>query len=90
VGFAAETDDLLSHAREKLEQKRVQFLVANDVSRDDIGFGSEHNEVVVLRPDAEPVTLPRKRKEDLAVKLLDLFSAPLVSSPPKAMAEEEP
>lgn len=77
VGFAAETEELLAHAREKLKRKRVQFMVANDVSRVDIGFASEHNEVVVLREAGEPVSLERKRKEALAAELMDLFGAAL-------------
>ncbi|HVS14139.1 MAG TPA: bifunctional phosphopantothenoylcysteine decarboxylase/phosphopantothenate--cysteine ligase CoaBC [Thermoanaerobaculia bacterium] len=71
VGFAAETEDLLEHARQKLARKRVDLIVANDVSRPDIGFGSEHNEVVVLAPDREPETLPRAPKQELADRLLD-------------------
>ena len=48
VGFAAETDDLLVHARQKLERKGLDLVIANDVSRSDIGFGSDHNEVQVV------------------------------------------
>jgi phosphopantothenoylcysteine decarboxylase/phosphopantothenate--cysteine ligase len=48
VGFAAETERVLEHAREKLERKRLDLIVANDVGRGDIGFDSEYNEVHVL------------------------------------------
>jgi len=48
VGFAAETNDLLVHARQKLERKGLDLVIANDVSRSDIGFGSDHNEVQVV------------------------------------------
>jgi phosphopantothenoylcysteine decarboxylase / phosphopantothenate---cysteine ligase len=75
VGFAAETEDLLAHAREKLARKRVDLLVANDVSRPDVGFGSEHNEVIVLAPDREPETLERAPKEAIAERLLDRCAA---------------
>jgi phosphopantothenoylcysteine decarboxylase/phosphopantothenate--cysteine ligase len=77
VGFAAETDDLERHARAKLERKRADFLVANDVSRKDIAFDSEANEVTVFRREGEPVFLPRQPKTQLAASLLDLFAGML-------------
>lgn len=77
VGFAAETEDLLEHARGKMERKKVHAIVANDVSRSDIGFSSDHNEVVVLRPGSEPVTFERSAKRTLAFDLLKLFAGEL-------------
>ena len=50
VGFAAETNDVVANARAKLEAKGIDLLVANDVSRRDIGFDAEDNEVLVDRP----------------------------------------
>jgi phosphopantothenoylcysteine decarboxylase/phosphopantothenate--cysteine ligase len=80
VGFAAETENLERNARAKLERKRVHFLVANDVSRSDIGFASDHNEVVVYRRDGEAVRLERSPKPEVARRLLDLFTAALGAS----------
>jgi phosphopantothenoylcysteine decarboxylase/phosphopantothenate--cysteine ligase len=80
VGFAAETGDLADIAdigRAKLERKGVDFLTANDVSRHDIAFGSEANEVTVFRREGEPVFFPRRPKGELAGDLLDLFAAAL-------------
>ena len=77
VGFAAETDDLEKNARAKLERKGADFLVANDVSRPDIAFGSEANEVTVFRREGEPVFFPRRPKSELAASLFDLFAAKL-------------
>ncbi|MEA2560016.1 MAG: phosphopantothenoylcysteine decarboxylase / phosphopantothenate---cysteine ligase [Acidobacteriota bacterium] len=77
VGFAAETNDLERHARAKLERKRADFLVANDVSRKDIAFDSEANEVTVFRRDGEPVFFPRQPKMQLSASLLDLFAGML-------------
>ena len=57
VGFAAETDDLLVHARQKLERKGLDLVIANDVSRSDIGFGSDHNEVQVVSITGESAPL---------------------------------
>ncbi|BDS06030.1 hypothetical protein NT6N_10700 [Oceaniferula spumae] len=51
VGFAAETENLEDNAREKLERKGCDLVVANDVSRKDIGFDSNDNEVLLVYPD---------------------------------------
>jgi phosphopantothenoylcysteine decarboxylase/phosphopantothenate--cysteine ligase len=73
VGFAAETEGLLRHAQIKLERKGADFIVANDVSRADIGFGSDENEAVVLRRRGDPVPLAKATKREIASQLLDLF-----------------
>jgi phosphopantothenoylcysteine decarboxylase/phosphopantothenate--cysteine ligase len=80
VGFAAETEDLDRHARAKLERKGADFLVANDVSRRDIAFESEDNEVTVFRRQGEPLFLSRRPKAELAASLFDLFTAMLPAS----------
>jgi phosphopantothenoylcysteine decarboxylase/phosphopantothenate--cysteine ligase len=77
VGFAAETHELERNARAKLERKRADFLVANDVSRKDIAFDSIANEVTVFRREGEPVFLSRRPKQELAASLLDLFAGRL-------------
>jgi len=71
VGFAAETQDLLAHAQEKLQAKDVDVLVANDVSAPDAGFGSDTNRVTLLdrRGSCEEVRLMSKRA--LADRILD-------------------
>ncbi len=79
VGFAAETDDLERNALSKLERKGADFLVANDVSRPDIAFGSAENEVTVYRREGDPVFLSRRPKGELAASLFDLFAARLSS-----------
>jgi phosphopantothenoylcysteine decarboxylase/phosphopantothenate--cysteine ligase len=79
VGFAAETHDLERNARAKLERKGADFLVANDVSRSDIAFGSGDNEVTVYRREGGPVFLARRPKGELAASLFDLFTATLSS-----------
>lgn len=77
VGFAAETDDVEALAAEKLDRKGVDYLVANDVSRSDIAFGSDWNEVTVLRRRGASVRLQRQPKRQLAAALLDLFQESL-------------
>jgi phosphopantothenoylcysteine decarboxylase/phosphopantothenate--cysteine ligase len=53
VGFAAETENVVAQARSKLVRKGVDLIIANDVSRGDIGFNSEQNQVVVVSPTAD-------------------------------------
>jgi phosphopantothenoylcysteine decarboxylase / phosphopantothenate---cysteine ligase len=74
VGFAAETEDLYARAQRKLEDKHAQFVVANDVSRSDIGFGQLDNEVVVFAHGAEPVKIPKALKTEIARIVLDLVA----------------
>lgn len=71
VGFAAETEDLLAHAKEKLHAKHVDLLVANDVSAAGSGFGSDTNRVVLLAADGESEELPLLPKRDVADRILD-------------------
>ncbi len=82
VGFAAETERLEDNARGKLVRKDAHFIVANDVSRGDIAFGRDENEVLVFSRDAEPVPIPRQDKSGVAAALLDLFATALAAAPP--------
>jgi phosphopantothenoylcysteine decarboxylase / phosphopantothenate---cysteine ligase len=70
VGFAAETDSGLQRAREKLERKGVDAIVLNDVSRPEIGFESEDNEVVIVERGGEH-QVPLASKERVAEAILD-------------------
>lgn len=73
VGFAAETNDVIEHARAKLERKNLDAIVANDITREGAGFAAETNVVTILardRPDA-PVELPLMSKLDAAHRVLD-------------------
>jgi phosphopantothenoylcysteine decarboxylase / phosphopantothenate---cysteine ligase len=71
VGFAAETTDVLGHARAKLERKGVDFLVANDVSRRDVGFEADDNEVTILGRGGEEWRIGRASKAEIAEEILD-------------------
>lgn len=72
VGFAAETDDLLANARGKLARKGCDLIVANDVSRADIGFDVDRNEVVIVGPRPEDVReLAFAPKLEIAGRILD-------------------
>ena len=71
VGFAAETDDLVANATEKLRAKRLDLVVANDVSAPHVGFAHDTNAVTLLRPDAEPVEIDLASKRDVARAVID-------------------
>jgi phosphopantothenoylcysteine decarboxylase/phosphopantothenate--cysteine ligase len=75
VGFAAETVDLQASARSKLEAKGVDLIVANDVSRSDIGFDVEENQVVMLDRWGGLVELGRRPKLEVADAILDRIQA---------------
>jgi phosphopantothenoylcysteine decarboxylase/phosphopantothenate--cysteine ligase len=71
VGFAAEYGaEGVARARVKLQRKKLDMIVFNDISRTDIGFDSDYNEVCILTKDAE-VLLPRAPKETIAEFILD-------------------
>jgi len=69
VGFAAETRDVLGYARKKLERKNLDLIIANDVSRADIGFNSDENAVTVISPDSA-TELPQASKRQLGGSLI--------------------
>jgi phosphopantothenoylcysteine decarboxylase/phosphopantothenate--cysteine ligase len=71
LGFAAEGDGLESKAVEKLERKGLDGILANDVSRKDIAFGSEHNAGLLLFRDGTRVELERMGKREMADRILD-------------------
>ncbi len=71
VGFAAETDDLVANAAAKLEAKRLDLIVANDVGAAGVGFGHDTNAVTMLRPGAEPVEIDLATKRDVARAVID-------------------
>jgi phosphopantothenoylcysteine decarboxylase/phosphopantothenate--cysteine ligase len=71
VGFAAETENLLENAKEKLRQKNLDFIVANDLTAANVGFGSDTNEVTILWPGGEVEKLPLKSKEMIATEIWD-------------------
>ncbi len=75
VGFAAETDDLEANARGKLERKRLDLIVANDVSAPGTGFQHDTNAVTMFAVGEPPVTLPLGDKHTIADGVLDRVMA---------------
>jgi len=75
VGFAAETEDLLSNAREKLSAKGLDMIVANDVSRNDAGFETDTNKVKMIYKDGQVEDSPLMSKDEVAHLILDRVKA---------------
>jgi phosphopantothenoylcysteine decarboxylase/phosphopantothenate--cysteine ligase len=71
VGFAAETQDLIANAQEKLKKKNLDLIVVNDVSREDAGFEVDTNAVKIVYRDGHMEELPLMAKEEVADQLLD-------------------
>ena len=70
VGFAAETNNLIQYARNKLESKKLDMIVANDVSSSEAGFNSDYNEVHILTRDEE-IKLDKNSKSAIADKIIE-------------------
>ena len=71
IGFAAETEKVVDNALAKLNSKKLDAIIANDVSRADIGFDSETNAITIITQNAEPRELPAMTKLDAAHRILD-------------------
>lgn len=71
VGFAAETDDLLANAAQKLTGKNADFIVANDIGAAGLGIGSDRNAVTILGRDGSTQVVPEMTKAEIADAILD-------------------
>jgi phosphopantothenoylcysteine decarboxylase/phosphopantothenate--cysteine ligase len=71
VGFAAETDDLIGNAAEKLRKKNLDLVVANVIGQPGAGFASDTNEAVLIERSGKVSELPRMPKSELAVRIVD-------------------
>ncbi|TDO95884.1 bifunctional phosphopantothenoylcysteine decarboxylase/phosphopantothenate--cysteine ligase CoaBC [Marinomonas balearica] len=80
VGFAAETQDVIAYAKGKLERKGLDLIIANDVSRSDIGFNNDQNQVVVLSKKSQ-WTPEKASKTELAKHLVDIIQTYQVNQP---------
>ena len=73
VGFAAESNDVLMNADKKLKNKNLDFIVANDITASDTGFGSDDNKVVILSKDNEKLELEKMSKIEVASNIFDMI-----------------
>lgn len=85
VGFAAETQDLVQHAQEKLVKKNLDFIVANDVTRPGAGFGGDSNHVLVIGRSGAPVELSGTKRE-VAERVWELLRPVLARRSPAERA----
>ena len=73
VGFAAESNDVLKNADKKLKNKNLDFIVANDITASDTGFGSDDNKVVILSKNNEKLELEKMSKIEVASNIFDMI-----------------
>ena len=71
VGFAAESNNLVKNAKQKLQQKGLDFIVANDITASDSGFGADTNRVTIIDREGKVDSLPLMLKREVADKVLD-------------------
>lgn len=74
VGFCAESENLIENAKVKIRKKNCDYLVANDISRHDIGFSSDENEVVIFNKNGESVKFEKASKNVIARKILEYIN----------------
>jgi phosphopantothenoylcysteine decarboxylase/phosphopantothenate--cysteine ligase len=71
VGFAAESNDIVANAKKKLANKKLDFIVANDITARDSGFGVDTNKVIIIDKKGKVEKLPLMSKREVADKILD-------------------
>ncbi len=71
VGFAAETDDVISYARSKLKKKNLDLVVANDVTKKGAGFNTDTNIATIIKREGDDINLPLMSKREMADRVLD-------------------
>lgn len=73
VGFCAESQNLIDNAKAKLASKGCDYLVANDISRKDIGFSSDYNEVTIFDKDGNMTSVQRADKKSIAREIFEVI-----------------
>ena len=73
IGFCAESENLIQNAKEKIQKKGCDYLIANDISRSDIGFSSDYNEVVILDKNGIVKKLERENKREIAKQIFEVI-----------------
>ena len=71
IGFAAETENIINEAQKKLTNKKLDLIIANDITRKDSGFSTETNKVWIINKDKKITELPTLTKFEVANKILD-------------------
>ena len=71
VGFAAESSNVVSNAKRKIESKNLDYIIANDITSADTGFGSDDNKVIIISNDGEEIYLDKMSKVEVSSKIFD-------------------
>ncbi|MRS03182.1 bifunctional 4'-phosphopantothenoylcysteine decarboxylase/phosphopantothenoylcysteine synthetase, partial [bacterium] len=71
IGFAAESKELNSNAKQKLAEKKLDMIVANDITKSDSGFEVDTNQVVMITKDGSTETIPLLKKNEIAEIIMD-------------------
>lgn len=71
VGFAAESSNVVSNAKRKIESKNLDYIIANDITSADTGFGSDDNKVIIISNDGEEIYLDKMSKLEVSSKIFD-------------------
>lgn len=79
IGFAAETNNLLTNANLKLASKNADMIIANSVAGNEGAFGNDEDQVTILQPGQEPLHWPKQSKEQVANQLIKLISEKIKS-----------
>lgn len=75
IGFCAETENLIDYAKNKIQKKGCDFIIANDVSRKDIGFSADENEVYIINKNLDVKKLDKQNKNIIAEKIIGEINA---------------
>ena len=73
VGFAAESENLLANAQEKMQRKNLDWIAANDISKKDRGFASDSNAITLLSKDGKQIEIPMDSKKNVAKQMIDIL-----------------
>lgn len=73
IGFAAESENVIEYAKEKIQKKGCDFIIANDISRADIGFSNDYNEVYIIDKNLNVEKIERSTKSNIAKKILEVL-----------------
>jgi phosphopantothenoylcysteine decarboxylase/phosphopantothenate--cysteine ligase len=73
VGFAAESENLIANAQDKMQRKNLDWIAANDISRKDSGFASDSNVVTLLSKDGKKIEIPMDSKKNIAKQIIEII-----------------